>query len=407
MKRLFAAACLLVVGACTSAPDPVAAPAAPDVEASSQAPTAAWVGAWSAAPAPPTETSPDIANRTIRQVVRMGASGEAVRLRLDNTYGNEPLQVGGASIALIDPAGGEAGAPIAVTFSGASSVTVPRGAPMLSDPVEVAVASGTDLAVRLYFPNATGPCTCHPLAVATTEVSGEGDFTTVPFVAEDSFTNRAFLSGVEVYALTPPRIIVAFGDSITDGYGSTIDGNARWPDVLRSRLDPTDNLGVVNAAISGNRVLGYALPTFGEPALARLNRDVLAVPGAEWIIMLEGVNDVGMGRGQGPTAEEMINGYRQVITRAHDEGLKVYGATVLPFKGAAYYTEAGDAVRAQVNEWIRTSNEFDAVIDFDALMRDPNDAAQLRPDWHVGDWLHPNDAGYRAMGEAIDLALFD
>lgn len=403
MKRLAIAVCMLVLGACASAP----VPAAPDIDTPTPAQPAGWVAAWTAAPAPPTESSRDIANRTLRQVVRLGASGEQIRLRIDNTYGNDPLQVGAASIALIDPVEGEAGTPIAITFNGATNVTIPRGAPMLSDPVEVAVASGTDVAVRLYFPEATGPCTCHPLAVATTEVSPEGDFTTVPFVAEDTFTNRAFLSGVEVHALTPPRIIVAFGDSITDGYGSTIDGNARWPDVLRSRLDPRDNLGVVNAAISGNRVLSYGLEMFGEPALARLNRDVLTVPGAEWVIMLEGVNDVGMGRGQGPTAAEMINGYQQVIARAHDEGLKVIGATILPYKGAAYYTEAGDAVRNQINEWMRTSGAFDAVIDFDALMRDPNNAAQLRPDWHVGDWLHPNDAGYRAMGEAIDLALFE
>ncbi len=404
MKRLIAFACAATLGACAStatSPEPETAPPPPAASA------AAWVGAWSAAPAPPTESSPDLNNQTIRQVARLGASGDRIRIRLDNTYGNDPLNVGAASISLIDPIDGADGTPIALTFNGASSVSIPRGSPMLSDPVEVAVASGSDIALRIYFPEATGPCTCHPLAVANTEVSGEGDFTTVPFVAEDTFTNRAFFSGVEVYSDNPPNIIVAFGDSITDGYGSTVDGNARWPDVLRARFAPESNLGIVNAAISGNRVLGYGLEMFGEPALARLNRDVLTIPGAKWIVMLEGVNDVGMGRGEGPSAAELINGYSQVISRAHDEGIKVIGATILPYKNAGYYTEAGDAVRREVNEWMRTGGAFDGVIDFDEVMRDPSDPAQMRPDLHVGDWLHPNDAGYRVMGEAIDLALFN
>ncbi len=402
MKKLAAAVCILAIGACAATPPPVAT----TVEAPTKTAKGGWVGAWSAAPAPPSENARDFDNQTIRQVVRMGADGERIRLRLDNTYGNEALRVGAASIALINPDGTQSD-PIVVTFNGAGSVSIPRGAPMLSDPVAVAVASGSDISIRLYFPEPTGMCTCHPLGVANTEVSAEGDFTTTPFAATDTFTNRAFLSGVEVYSATPPRIIVAFGDSITDGYGSTVDGNARWPDVLRERLDDNTGVGVVNAAISGNRILGYGLEIFGEPALARFNRDVLAIPGAEWIIMLEGVNDVGMGRGEGPSAAELINGYKQVIARAHDEGIKVIGATILPYKYAAYYTEAGDAVRGEVNEWMRTSGAFDAVIDLDEVMRDPADPARLRPDWHVGDWLHPNDAGYRAMGEAIDLALFD
>ena len=399
MLRLAPAVLLLALVGCASAPPS----SSPEIEAAHPTSSPGWAGAWSASPAPPTETSRDIADQTIRQVVRIGSSGEKLRFRLDNTYGNDALRVGAASISLLD---GTDETPIALTFNGATSVAIPRGAPMLSDPVEIAVTAGSDIAVRLYFPEPTGPCTCHPLAVATTEVSGEGDFTTVPFVAEDTFTNRAFLSGVDVYSANPPRVIVAFGDSITDGYGSTLDANVRWPDILRERLDPAANLGLVNAAISGNRVLGYGLEMFGEPALARFNRDVLTVPGAEWLIILEGVNDVGMGRGQGPTAAEMINGYSQIIARAHDEGISVIGATILPYKGAAYYTAAGDNVRGQINEWIRNSGAFDAVIDFDAVMHDPSDPDQMRPDWHVGDWLHPNDAGYRAMGEAIDLALF-
>ncbi len=402
MKILIALTGLAALAACaTTAPDvpEEIAPPAPTV--------AGWAGAWSAAPAPPTESSPDFENQTLRQVIRIGASGDRIRVRFDNTYGADPLRISSASVTAIDPVTGEDAAPILLSFNAAQDVTIPRGAPMLSDPVNLSVNVGDELAIRTYFAEPTGPCTCHPLAVATTGVSASGDFTTQPFVAEDTFTNRAFLSGVEVYRQDPPDIIVAFGDSITDGYGATLDANVRWPDILSNRLADRADIGVVNAAISGNRILGYGAAMFGEPALARLNRDVLTIPRAKWVVMLEGVNDVGMGRGAGPSAAELINGYRQVIARAHDEGLKVIGSTILPYKNAAYYTEAGDAVRNEVNAWIRTGGAFDGVIDLDAVMRDPADPAQLRPDLHVGDWLHPNDAGYRIMGEAIDLSLFD
>jgi lysophospholipase L1-like esterase len=226
------------------------------------------------------------------------------------------------------------------------------------------------------------------------------------FAAASTFTNRAFISGVEVEPAGPTKVIVTFGDSITDGTRSTNDGNHRWPDVLAERLQASGGYAVVNAAISGNRVLSHANAIFGEPALSRLDRDVFSVPGVRYMTVLEGINDVGMGRPTPPSAEQITAGYRQIISRAHARGIKVIGGTLLPYEGAAYYSEQGEAVRQAVNQWIRTSGAFDGVIDFDAVMKDPANPKKMKADLQSGDWLHPNDAGYKVMGEAVDLALF-
>lgn len=375
-----------------------------------------WLGTWGASPTPPFAASRSFEDVTLRQVVRLSAGGELIRVRFTNEYGEAPLTIGAASI-------GDGDNFIPLTFSGAAGAKIPAGAPYYSDPVALpaALEAGADLTINIYLPEATGPCTCHPVASATTAVSEAGNHILSAFEPADTFVNRAFISGVEVEggisraALATdgplpqrPRVIVTFGDSITDGTNSTPDTNNRWPNVLAERLNegPWARYGVVNMAISGNQVLTTGRLFFGEAALLRFDRDVLSVPGLTHVVILEGINDLGMNPTARPTAEDLIAGYRQLIGRARGHGVKVIGATLLPYEGAAYFSEEGETQRQAVNAWIRTSGEFDGVIDFDALMRDPANPRRLIEAEQSGDWLHPNDAGYRKMGEAVNLDLF-
>ena len=262
------------------------------------------------------------------------------------------------------------------------------------------------LSISIFLPTATGPCTCHFAGTATAYISGPGNFTQATFEPASTFTNRAFISGVEI-TRPDPRTIVAFGDSITDGTASTVNTNRRWPDVLAERFAAAGNpRPISNQAIAGNRILSWQSPIFGEAALARFDRDVLSVPNAGWLVILEGVNDIGMGAANPPSAAQLISGYRQMIERAEARGIEVYIATVLPYEGARYYQEAGEAVRSQVNAWIRSNTEAAGFIDFDAAMRDPANPKKMKAELQSGDWLHPNDAGYKVMGDAVDLALF-
>jgi len=303
-----------------------------------------------------------------------------------------------------------AGSERAVTFAGVASATAPPFALLLSDPVALKTPPLARLRVSLFLPGPTGPCTCHMFGGDFVIAAGPGDLTgsSLP-AAKGPMQYRAFLSGVEVEAAAPGRVIVAFGDSITDGFGSSTGTNHRWPDRLAERLAakyPGRSMAVVNAGIGGNRVLsdpGFAV--FGQAALTRFDRDVLSVPAATDIIVLEGVNDLGARIGR-PTAAQLIAGYRQLIERAHAHGLRILGATILPYEGANYFTAEGEATRQQVNAWIRKPGNFDAVIDLDAAIRDPAKPTKMKADLQSGDWLHPNDAGYRVMGEAVDLALF-
>ncbi|HXS29123.1 MAG TPA: SGNH/GDSL hydrolase family protein [Steroidobacteraceae bacterium] len=389
----------------------------------------AWIGTWGAAPEPPRAAAgrfpatPSYDNQTIREVVRIAAGGHRFRIRFTNEYGTKPLVVGAASIALADSKGGiaaESTRPL--TFAGERSVTIPAGSPYLSDPVELDAKPLSKLSISLYLPQDTGPCTCHGVGLETTEVSGPGNFTDMPFTPKSTSRGRAFISGVEVETSGPAKTIVALGDSITDGVGSTADADRRWPDLLADRLAERKGRtewGMVNMGISGNRVLNDGA---GQSALARLDRDVLSVPGAAYVIVFEGVNDLGIsyGRFTGPlaaafksqaagghvTAEQMIAGYRQIIDRAHERGLKIFGATIAPYEGAAYYSEEGEAVREKINQWIRTSGAFDAVLDFDAVMRDRADPKRIATPLQAGDHLHGSDAGYEAIARSIDLALF-
>ncbi len=394
MKRLAGlVAATLALAACVTAPAP------------STTATGGWSATWAAPPTTPPATAKTFENQTVRQVVRISAGGTRVRVRLTNEFGKTPLAVGAASLSLAGPDGAPTGSRIALTFGGLPSATIPAGAPMLSDPVDLAVAPLSQLSVSLYLPKATGPCTCHFGGYQTAYISAPGDFTMKAFEPASTFLSRAFLSGVEVESPKAAPVLVAFGDSITDGTGSTADRNNRWPDILATRLE--GRVGIANQAIAGNRILAAEREIFGDAALTRFDRDVLSVPGAKWLVVLEGVNDIGQGGDARPSVEQMIQGYRQIIDRAHTHGLKVYGATLLPYEGARYYTASGEAVRQAVNTWIRTSGAFDAVIDFDAVMRDPASPGRMKAGLQSGDWLHPNDAGYTVMGDAVDLSLFN
>jgi lysophospholipase L1-like esterase len=365
----------------------------------------------------PFPATPSFENRTLRQLVRLSAGGRAVRVRLTNLYGQAPLAIGGARIAIVDAAGREQpGTSRRLTFAGRPTATIPEGAPFLSDPVDLAVAPGAKVAVTLYLPGATGPCTCHPVGLDRLEISAPGDHSGAPFTPASVEAGRAFVAAVEVDAPAATRLVAVLGDSISDGVGSTMGADRRWPDLLAQRLGP--GWGVANQGLSGNRLLNHSV---GDNALARLDRDVLGLPGIDTIILLEGVNDLGVSFGHftGPLAdvirqrpqdrvdaEALIGAYRQIIARAHARGVRVLGATILPYKGAIYWTPEGEAARQAVNRFIRTSGAFDGVIDFDAAVRDPADPAAIREGFHSGDHLHGSDAGYRAMADAIPLDLF-
>lgn len=347
---------------------------------------------------------------TIRYRVTVGAAGSKLRIRLSNEEGSTPLQISAASVALAtDGFSMGKGALKPLLFSGVSSLTVPSGAPAVSDPVDLPVKSGDALIVTVAV---TSPVLADPRSGGTFLVAA-GDQTKNETLQEpQTVSGRPLLTGVSVLTKRPPRVIVAMGDSITDGSRSTPDALHGWPEVLSRRLGEKSPgaYALLNAGIGGNRLL---TPGWGAAGLARLDRDVLRVDGVTHLILLEGINDIGMSGkgvfGEGPmvTAADLIAGYRQVIARAHLKGVKVIIATLPPTKGSVTHASPEkEAVREGVNQWIRTSHEPDAVIDFDRTVQDPADPTRLRAVFDSGDHLHPSDDGYRAMGAAIDLALF-
>lgn len=386
-----------------------------------------WLDTWSASPQPdwgpdffaPVGIPRSLRDQTIRQVARISQGGERVRVEVSNEYGAHPLAIGEARVALA----GENGAIVpgsdrALTFGGEPSIVVPPGAPAWSDPVDLAVEDLGSLAVSLYLPEVAPTTTWHNDARQTAYVSGNGNFADdESFEAALTVPSRVFLSGIAVEAAPEARAVVLFGDSITDGDGSTLDANNRYPDQLAERLVAAgSDLAVLNEGISGARVLSDRM---GDNALARFDRDVLSHPGADTVVLMMGINDIGwpgtvlVPEGErAPGADEVIQGYRQVIDRAHAHGMRIIGATLTPFEGAfeggpleGYYDEDKEAKRQAINEWIRTSGAFDGVIDFDAALRDPADPGRIRAEFDKGDHLHPNDAGYQAMAEAVDLAV--
>ena len=342
--------------------------------------------------------------------------GDRLRVVFSNAFGTAPIAVGAAGIAVRDKDSAiVAGSIRPLTFAGQATTTIPAGATMISDAVSLSAKPMSDLAIDVYLPSDTAtwpsPLTMHSGALETTFVSAAGNHVgEAAFSTSTTVPSWFLLARVEAMAPAKAAAIVTLGDSITDGTRSTPGTNSRWPDVLARRLQAdaaTRHLSVLNAGIAGNRVLGEANATAGINVLARFDRDVLAQPGVGYVVVLEGINDIGQAR-QSPTpsAADLIAGHQQMIERAHIRGLKIIGATLTPFEGAAYYTPEGEVKRQAVNAWIRTSKAYDGVIDFDAVIRDPAQPTKFLPSFNSGDNLHPNDAGYRAMGEAVDLALF-
>jgi lysophospholipase L1-like esterase len=346
---------------------------------------------------------------TLRQNLRITLGGAAIRFRFSNEFGDGPLVIGAARVAL--SAGGSAivpGSDAALTFDGGTRVMIPAGGSVLSDPVSRELPPLTALTVYVRIDTIPPGVTGHP-GSRTTSYIAPGDATDHVDLADAVPVEHWYvLSGAETRRASDSRVVITLGNSITDGRGSTTNGNDRWPDILAQRIlaDSTlADVAVVNAGIGGNTVVRGGL---GPTALSRLDRDVLDVAGARWVVVLEGINDIG---GSSPdnaatVANELILGYQEIARRAHERGLLVYGATLLPFGDSFYDSPEKEAARQTVNEWIRTSPVFDAVIDFDAAMRDPAKPSRLRSEADTGDHLHPNAAGYRIMAEFVDMGLF-
>jgi len=375
-----------------------------------------WVGTWATAPvSQPPGPAVNVNNQTLRQIVHISVGGEQVRIRVSNAFGTAPLIVGAAHIARRDA--NElivAGSGRSLTFSGNAHITIPAGAIAVSDPVRIDAPALSDLAIDLYLPGDTGattsPLTRHTGALQTNYVSAEGDFAGVTaFPVASTRASWFFLTAVEVTAADDVGAIVALGDSITDGTRSTPDTNRRWPDALARRIMVQRghrDMGVLNLGIAGNRVLTDGA---GPNVQSRCDRDVLTQTSATHVIVLEAINDIGFENifpDQAVTADDIIAGHRQLIARAHARGLKVIGATLTPVEGSAYFAPATEAKRQAVNAFIRTSGAYDAVIDFDLVTRDPAQPTRFLPAFDSGDHLHPSDAGYQAMADAIDLRLF-
>jgi len=386
-----------------------------------QAPRDRWIATWTtsllgALPYAFAGSGSDsglvLTGRTLRQIVRVSAGGSKLRLRLSNEYGLRPLVITSAHVALskgraaIDPASDRA-----VTFNGKPSVTIRAGANMVSDAVTFAVPNDADLAISFHFAGEARGSTLHFAAHQRNYHSAPGDFAAAADFAPDTVTERwHFVAGVDVVNPAVTGVIVAIGNSITDGTAATTDANTRWPNVLAKRLTASREplKAVVNAGIGGNQVTS---PTRGPSALERFDRDVLMQPGVTHVIVLEGINDIS--RGTNPanpidevSAEELIAAHQQLVNRAHERGVVIFGATLPPVGGMGGLRPEHIAKREALNRWMLTSQAYDGVIDFARVTRDPSDTTRFLPAYDSGDHLHPNDAGYKAMGEAIDLVIF-
>jgi lysophospholipase L1-like esterase len=382
-----------------------------------------WVATWSTTLHQPDLGVPGLANagfnnQTLRQIVHVSMGGRKVRVRL-STFGASGLVVGAAHIALAgDGSSVTRGSDRLLTFGGKPSITIPPGAPVISDPVELAVPDLGNLAITLFLPGITGPGSWHFDARQISFISPQGDFTGSAVMPLDTLTPTTqswfWLSGIDVVVPEQSGAIVALGDSTTDGDRSTVGANHRWPDQLAKRLLAErlhSSLSVVNEGLDGNRLLHDFL---GPNGLARFERDVLSQPGLSHIIVFFGNNDIfTTDPNQEVTFEQIIQGYEQLIKRAHARGVDIFGATLTPLEGfippgaqVSSYSPDRELKRQQVNEWIRMSGDFDGVIDFDRVLRNPDTQSRLAPKYDSGDHGHPTDEGYRAMAESIDLGLF-
>lgn len=375
-----------------------------------------WVGTWASSPqlgdpvnAPP---EPGFKDSTLRQIVRVSVGGKKLRVRFSNAFGRDPLTLTAVHVAI--SAGGSAIQPQTdkqLTFHGSPSANIPAGALMVSDPLNFDLPALSDLAVTIHLNDVPAGISTHPGSRATSYLQSGDQVAAAELPKATTVEHWYFLNGIDVSGSASSASIVALGDSITDGAKSTTNKNGRWTDALARRLQQnksTTQIGVLNEGIGGNRLLRDGL---GPNALARFDRDVLAQTGVRWLIVLEGVNDLGTrassrARGeQAVTVEELSGAYEQIIVRAHAHNIRVYGATILPFEGAGYSTPENEADRQTINQWIRTGGKFDGVIDWDAATRDAQHVTRLSAAVDSGDHLHPADRGYQIMGDTVDLKL--
>jgi lysophospholipase L1-like esterase len=402
---------------------------APDSSASARH-GAAWVASWAAMPqltepsnmppAPYTQSASVLTDTTLRQTVHVTIGGSRIRLRFSNAFGGAPLQLTKVAVAL--PAGGAAGVSGVqpgtthrVTFDGRPSVVVPTGALIVSDPVQLRVPPLSNLTITAYLAGgqASTAVTSHPGSRTTSYLAHGDQVGATDLTGATPVDHWYFISDLEILEPARASAVDVIGDSLTDGRGSTTNGNDRWPDQLAARLQAhgsTADVAVINEAAGGNRVLNDGL---GPNALARFDRDVLAQSGVDAVIVFEGVNDIGTAdataQAQQAVTADLIQAYQQMIVRAHAQGIRVYGATITPFGGNTMYDDPQglrERSRQAVNAWIRHSRAFDAVIDFDRAARDPQDPKRLRPSYDVGDHLHMNPQGYAALAAAVPLSLF-
>jgi lysophospholipase L1-like esterase len=411
----------LIAGAAALLLSCAARPAAPPVDAHEPAPAKAaarWIPTWLSTQQPQVPDNlppaPGLAGSVLRQIAQPSLGGDGLRVSFSNRFGVEPLVLGAVHVApstgasAIDAARG-----VGVTFDGKRSVVVPPGASILSDPVALSVLPFQNLAVTTAF-DAPLPAavTGHAGSRTRSFLQSGNDVAAASMEASVPVEHWYFLDRIDVLADGSSKAALILGDSITDGRGSTTDHNDRWPNMLSRRLaaDPsTAHVAVLNQGAGGNRILRDGI---GPNVLARFDRDVLAIPRVRWLVVFVGINDIGTAKGArekgepGASAADLIAAYRQLITRAHDHDLLVYGATILPYEGAAYHSPEGEADRQRVNEFIRSSGEFDGVIDFDATTRDPAAPSRLSVAVDGGDHLHPSAQGYRIMADAVDLSLF-
>lgn len=382
-----------------------------------------WVGSWASAqqvPEPQNSLAPaDLADATLRQHLRLSLGGKRLRVRVSNLFGTAPLLIDAATIArAADPAGAAlvSGSVRTLTFAGEAAVTIPAGADYLSDPVALDAPPLTTLAVSLHFPEAPARQTGHPGSRATSWIAHGNQAAALGLDGAKGAEHWYQLAEIEVEAPRGPSAIVAFGDSITDGHGVLSNQNTRWPDLLAERLlaaPATRAIAMLNLGIGGNRML---LDGLGPNGLARFDRDVLGQQGVRWAILLEGVNDLGTFTREAPQPSaahqalvgRMIQAYAQMSARARAHGIRLIAGTIMPFGSSAYYhpDAATEADRQAINAWIRAPGHFDALVDFDALTRDPAHPDRLRPDYDSGDGLHPSPAGYQSMADAVPLSLF-
>ena len=408
----FVAAAALAAGAAVAL-----APKQPAESATSSG----WVESWAAAPVKPTRVAVNKAytgfdDETVRNIVFTSVGGSEIRIRLSNLFGTRPLDIGQASVGEVASQGSLTGRAFPVKFNGSSSVMVAPGQEVVSDPVPMPVAPLEDIAVSVYVPDRTGPVTYHTFGQQDNYIAPGNHITDI---TDSGYPTRTtfwyFLDGVDVLGADKRAgVVVAFGDSITDGVGSAAGLNDRWPNFLARRLDAAygeEAPAVIDEGIGGNRVLNNSA-CFGQSAVQRFSRDVLDQPGVRAVIVLEGINDIGYSGdpdvgceapGTDVSAAQIIGGYKTMIAAAHEHGIKIFGCTLTPFESSWFWSVAGQAKWQAVNRWIRTSGAFDGVFDFARVLGDPNDPNYLNPAYDSGDGLHPNDAGYSAMADVIHL----